>query len=181
MKVVIDAGHGGKDPGAVRNNIKEADICLSIAKKVARKLTEAEVILTRTKDEYVTLAERVKVANEANADYYVSIHCNAAKNEAANGYECWHSIKGGKSKELAEKIIQKLQNTPLKDRGLKTKANKNGQDYMYVIRKTKCPAVLVEIGFLSNQGDRAYITSMNGKETIAAAIAAAIQDVKKEA
>ena len=83
--IVIDAGHGGKDPGAVFKNYKEKDIVLKASKKIASKLTKEgyTVIMTRTEDVFIPLKDRTKIADAAKADLFVSIHCNAAPNKRA--------------------------------------------------------------------------------------------------
>lgn len=90
-KVVIDPGHGGKDPGAVGKKSKEKDIVLSIALKTGRfisqNLTDVEVIYTRSTDEFIELFRRAQIANESNADLFISIHCNSAHSAAAYGAE----------------------------------------------------------------------------------------------
>lgn len=90
-KVVIDAGHGGKDPGAIGGNSKEKDIALSIALKVGKLIednfSDVKVIYTRKTDVFVELYNRAKVANENHADLFISIHCNANKNKNAYGTE----------------------------------------------------------------------------------------------
>ncbi|HUT53348.1 MAG TPA: N-acetylmuramoyl-L-alanine amidase [bacterium] len=93
--VVIDAGHGGRDPGAVGpSGLKEKDITLAIAHKVKRELErrrpDLQVVLTRKDDRYLTLVERTAMANTMNADLFVSIHCNASTNRDANGAETYY-------------------------------------------------------------------------------------------
>ncbi len=90
-KVVIDAGHGGKDPGAVGKKVREKDVVLAIALKVGRYIEEnhkeVEVIYTRKTDVFVELFRRAQIANESNADLFISIHCNASRNTTAYGAE----------------------------------------------------------------------------------------------
>ncbi|MGM0635186.1 MAG: N-acetylmuramoyl-L-alanine amidase family protein [Bacteroidota bacterium] len=90
FKVVLDAGHGGKDPGNTGNGFKEKKVVLSVVLLAGKKLEEnngVEVIYTRTKDEFISLDERAKIANKAEADLFVSVHCNAAANASAYGSE----------------------------------------------------------------------------------------------
>lgn len=90
-KVVIDPGHGGKDPGAVGKKSKEKDIVLAIALKLGRyiedNMKDVEVIYTRKTDHFVELFRRAQIANENNADLFISIHCNSSRNTAAYGTE----------------------------------------------------------------------------------------------
>ena len=90
--IVIDPGHGGKDPGAVHGNVREKDIVLKAAKRIAAKLAAKDynVIMTRTEDVFIPLKDRTKIADSARADLFVSIHCNAAPNKRAmNGAETY--------------------------------------------------------------------------------------------
>ena len=90
-KVVIDPGHGGKDPGAVGRKSKEKDIVLAIALKVGRYIEEnhkdVQVIYTRKSDVFIELFRRAQIANESNADLFISLHCNASKSASAYGSE----------------------------------------------------------------------------------------------
>ncbi len=90
--VVVDAGHGGHDAGAIGpHGLREKDVTLNIARKLADKLRAAglTVVLTRDSDDYVALSERTRIANEANADLFVSVHCNAARRRKLEGVETW--------------------------------------------------------------------------------------------
>ncbi|MDZ7743277.1 MAG: N-acetylmuramoyl-L-alanine amidase [Bacteroidota bacterium] len=92
-KVVIDAGHGGKDPGALGRNSREKDIALAIAMRtggyIEQYLPDVEVIYTRTKDEFIELHRRAQIANEAQADLFISIHCNANNSSQPYGTETY--------------------------------------------------------------------------------------------
>jgi len=91
-KVVVDAGHGGKDTGAIGpRGVREKDLTLAIARRVAARLKALgfQVIMTRKSDVFVSLDERTRVANEARADLFVSIHCNAARRRRLEGVETW--------------------------------------------------------------------------------------------
>ena len=90
--MVVDAGHGGRDTGAVgAHGVREKDLALAIAKKVAPRLTALgfQVVMTRKSDVFVSLDERTRIANEAHADLFVSIHCNAARRRKLAGVETW--------------------------------------------------------------------------------------------
>ncbi|MDL2227964.1 N-acetylmuramoyl-L-alanine amidase [Bacteroidales bacterium OttesenSCG-928-K03] len=91
--VIIDAGHGGKDPGAVAAKVQEKDITLAIAKKLGNKINkeypDVKVVYTRDKDVFIELHRRASIANKNNGDLFISIHCNAAKNSEASGTETW--------------------------------------------------------------------------------------------
>lgn len=105
MRIVIDPGHGGKDPGAVRRkSAKEKDMNLTVAKHLYDYLKKQgfEVKLTRNNDSFVTLAGRSKIANEFKADLFISIHTNAAKRTAAHGFEVYFRSDKATDKEAAE-------------------------------------------------------------------------------
>lgn len=179
MKIYLDAGHGGADPGAIGHGIEEKDIALAVSLKVVDHLRrhEFEVKLSRSTDVGKSLQARTNEANAWGADAFVSIHCNAAASPTAEGFEVWHTIHASRSKgdELARAIVSWLdQLTPLTNRGARSKAGSSGQDYYHVIRETKMPAVIVECGFVSNQKDAAYLKSPEGKAAIAEAIARGI-------
>jgi|GEM_PF-1488252 len=155
--VCIDPGHGGEDrTNRGPTGYVEADGVLDIAMKVRNILKDypVDVIMTREKDETVSLAERVTMANKANADIFVSIHTNAAGTPAAEGIETYHSIfsnigEGGH--KLAMCIQEEVcRATNRKSRGIKTRKGSDGRDYYYVIRRTRMPAVIVECGFHTN-------------------------------
>ena len=154
MKVCIDPGHGGSQPGAVGySGTLEKDITLSVSLKLRDilKTKGLTVIMTRETDKDVRtkqsqneLKERCEVANKANADYFVSIHCNAAEDKKAHGTETWYSDKDAKSKVLANSIQSEL----IKQIGRANRGVKVGN--YYVTNFTKMPAVLVELAFISN-------------------------------
>ncbi len=154
--VVIDAGHGGRDPGTSgtfeEETFYEKTVNLDIALRVKELLEEngITVIMTRDDDTYPTLEERSDLANINDAVIFVSIHANWATSASANGYETYYSklnnnsTTGLSSEELAKSIMSQLSDTmSTKDRGIKTAD--------HVVTKTSyMPAVLIEIGFMSN-------------------------------
>lgn len=171
MKICIDPGHGGKDPGAVGpTGIKEKDVALAVALKVAEKLKKAgvNVCMTRNNDTFLELKDRCKIANNFGADYFVSIHCNSATNSSANGTETYCYQLGGKGEALAKAIQEELISTcGRNNRGVKT-AN------YYVIKYTSMPAALTELAFISNPTEEKLLASSDFQEKCAAAIANAI-------
>ena len=162
--VVIDAGHGGTDYGAIRNGINEKDITLDISKRVQAGLEKKgyNVAMTRTDDTYVSLQDRVEFSEIFNPDIFVSIHVNSSNSESPYGIET-HYYKDN-SLTLAKYIhASMLNNINSKDRGLfKSK--------FYVINHTTAPAILVEIGFISNQNERAQLVTESRKNATAKAI-----------
>ena len=171
--VIIDAGHGGTDPGAIgydssgREDAYESRINLAIAKRVQSKLMEngIEVIMTRSTDEYITLANRAEIENQSNCDMFVSIHCNSIENSSIAGTQVYYHPGSERGTVLAENVYDKL----VEITGLQPKKTQNGS-HLYVIRKTVSPAVLVETAFISNSNDRSYLKSELGQENIANAV-----------
>ena len=151
-KVFIGVGHGGKDPGAVANGLKEKDLNLSIALACQEELSRhgVSVFMSRTKDESEDLSERIKECNAYNPELALDIHNNAG---GGDGAEVYHSHEGGKGKTLAENILAETVNIGQNSRGAKTKLNSKGDDYFGFIRQADCPAVIVECAFVDNATD----------------------------
>jgi N-acetylmuramoyl-L-alanine amidase len=167
--VVVDPGHGGRDPGAVGiGGLHEADIVLDIATQVAA-LIESEglqAVLTRSDDREVDLAPRVDVSDAVNADLFVSIHANAISMSRpdVNGIETYYYYSTAAAR-LAETIHNSLLNsTGMNDRGVR-------QARFYVLTETSMPAVLVEVGFVTGREDAVRLGSAAARSQIAAAIA----------
>lgn len=225
FKVVLDAGHGAKDYGAIKNNFVEKNIALAVSLKVGKLLNKqpkVDVVYTRSTDVFIELVERANIANHAKADLFVSIHCNSNDNSEASGTETYVMglTKLKSNLQVAKKenevitleadyklkyagydpkspesligitliqeenlnqsmavasVIQDKFKTQLdrKSRGVK-------QAPFMVLHKTAMPAVLVEMGFISNKNEGAYLNSEEGQNEIAKAIADAIMNYKKE-
>ena len=149
MKWYLDFGHGGKDPGAIgTHNTKESDTVLKIGMLVKKHLEaySETVTTTRENDTYHTLDYRTSKANTQNCDYFISLHMNSATNKTAKGCEVWIYDLNSKLYPLAKKLCSNLSTTlNTLNRGVKESKK------FYVLRKTKMPALLIEIDFLSNQ------------------------------
>ncbi|HHX61601.1 MAG TPA: N-acetylmuramoyl-L-alanine amidase [Epulopiscium sp.] len=168
-KICFDYGHGGKDPGAVGNGLKEKVIVLSAGAKATKILQQhnVEVIHTRVVDTFIELSERARIANKAKVDILVSLHCNAFTNPDAQGVEVFHYPNSSKGKELSQSILDSIVKDKLytKNRGIKT------NDFA-VLRLTEMPSCLVELGFISNQEDAAILK--NKQDELAVAVAKGI-------
>jgi len=171
--VVIDPGHGGPDPGAIGiNGIRETDIVLEVSKLVKELLSDkgVKVRLTRKNEVDMDLPPRVSFANKINADIFVSIHANASrgKRRDINGLETFY-FRGWRGRLLAKRIQKQiLRVSPgSPDRGVK-------QGRFYVIKNTKMPAVLVEIGFLTGRLDARRLEKAEHRKRIAYAISKGI-------
>ena len=173
MKITIDAGHSGPfEPGGCAAGFIEADITLAIARflRAEMQLRGWEAELTRTKAiEDVELDWRCEMANEWPADLFISIHCNCSENVAAEGTETYHYPGSEAGKQLAEKVQHCLVDALLtENRGVK-------KENFYVLKYTDCPAILVEVGFISNAVDRQMLTDPLEQWRAAAAIASGVE------
>lgn len=170
--VMIDPGHGGRDPGAIGiGGLREKDINTTISNRVQQRLQEAglTVLMTRTGDQWVDLAPRAEYANRVGADVFVSIHANAISMDRpeVNGLETYYFSSG---QRLAQSIHNSvLRGTDLGDRGVR-------QARFYVLRHTDMPAVLVETGFLTGATDAARFRNPAAVNQIADAIARGVLD-----
>lgn len=148
--ICIDAGHGGYDSGAVNNKRYEKDDNLKMALILEKELLKYgfTVIQTRLTDKHISLNERSNLANKSNSDVFISLHRNAFINSSACGVENWIYEKADeKTKQFATFIYEEILKTNVqKNRGVK-KGN------FHVLRETKMPAFLLELGFISNNKD----------------------------
>lgn len=166
VKIFIDPGHGGHDPGATANGLREKDITLKIALKMKSLLSGYEgvqVKLSRESDKYVSLADRVKMANNWNADYFVSIHVNAGGGTGFESYIYNGKYSGKQETHRKRSIIHAevmRQLAGVRDRGMK-EAN------FHVLRETKMAAILTENLFIDNKDDAAKLKQDSWLQKIA--------------
>ena len=221
-RIVIDAGHGGKDPGAVGRSTgtKEKKIVLDVARKLKQNLENqlnVEVILTRDTDKFVSLQNRTKMANDTHSDLFISLHCNASRSKKATGIEVFFlsnaktdearavealensvvsKYEGGESalkkyddlsfilmdmeqteqlresSDLAVRLQKSLVSVSgLRDRGVK-------QANFYVLRGAFMPAVLIELGFITNYKEAKLLSSASFQDKLVNAITESIKKYK---
>ncbi len=165
--ICIDAGHGGHDSGALGpNGVKEKDIALAVALLLsARIIPVCEVVMTRKTDVFLSLTERCRIANSANADAFISIHCNSARNPA-HGSETWIYRGSAKGLALAEPIQEAVADAfrPRPNRGVKSGS-------FTVLTETRMPAALVEMDFIHTAEGEALLSHAGNQAHFAAAIA----------
>lgn len=223
--IILDAGHGGKDPGNMYHGYKEKEIALKTTLKVGKYLEKDKafkIIYTRTSDVFIDLEKRPKMANKANANLFVSIHCNSVKNFGPSGTETFvmglsrHGMNLEVAKNensvilLEDNYKEKYQgfdpkkpesligltmmqeenlnnsiNLATKIQGNFTKhLNRNSrgvkQQPLWVLDAAYMPGVLIELGFLSNESEGAFLNSDEGQEKMAKEIAEAIIKYKNE-
>lgn len=176
-KIVLDPGHGGKDPGSIGfSGSYEKDFTLSLAKKVYHLLEEEkqiEVYMTRDKDTFLSTETKIrpKYANDLGADLFVSIHANTFTDPSASGTESFYYNQNSLS--LA-KIMQKhvVEATGFKDRGVK-------KENYFVLKDTTMPATLLEIGYITNPEDEQAMLTSEFQQSVAESISEAIKEYLK--
>ena len=163
VKIFIDPGHGGSDPGAVGFGLQEKNLTLDIANRV-RDLLMSEyenvsIKLSRTSDVFVSLSSRTNAANKWGADFYLSVHINSG---GGTGFETYrYSGVGRPTSSYQEEIHEKtLEQIDLKNRGIKVAS-------FHVLRETKMPAILTENGFIDHQGDTNKLKDSSFIESLA--------------
>jgi len=175
ITVVIDAGHGGTDNGAhSANGLKEKDITLSIAKKIAalNSNDHINILLSRDKDQRISVKDRVYFAKNHGADLFVSIHLNAAVDEQLNGFSVMIDRNNTqKNQLLASALINELKGTYKTDN--KIEVRNRG---LFVVDSNSCPAALVECGYITNSNDVAFIGNFDNQEKVARDVLSAINN-----
>jgi N-acetylmuramoyl-L-alanine amidase len=172
-KVILDAGHGGSDTGcysAAGDN--ESTYVLEMVKLVKDLLEPyVDVLLTREDNSFVSLRERVLLANTEECDLFVSMHTNSSYNTSAQGYEVFTSRGQTKADELALKLASRhVESFPAqRNRGIKEAG-------YYVLKFTKCPAALIEFGFFSNPAEAEWLQMPETKRRLARSVANGILD-----
>ena len=162
-KIVLDAGHGGTDPGAIYKERKEKDDNLALTLAVGKILEDngVDVVYTRTEDVYQTPFEKARIANQSGADYFISFHRNSSpEDNQYQGVEVLVYDKSGIKYEMAQNIVGALGELGFREIGVKERPG------LVVLRRTRMPALLIETGFLNSDEDK--------KNEIADAIAGAI-------
>ncbi len=149
-KVVMDAGHGGSDPGAVSDGRREKDDNLALALAVGSILAEngVDVVYTRTDDTYETPFQKAQKGNQEGADLFISIHRNSSpEKDQYSGVETLLYDESGIKKELAENINRELAKEGFQNLGIRERPG------LVVLRRTRMPAALIEVGFINTQAD----------------------------
>ncbi|MBB6450383.1 N-acetylmuramoyl-L-alanine amidase [Geomicrobium halophilum] len=156
--IVVDAGHGGHDPGAQGNGLIEKNLVLDVSREFASRLEEAgaNVIMTRDGDYFVTLGDRSRIANNANADLFISVHANAFSPSAHGAETFYNNTYSGRQ---SQQIATDLQNRIVQDTGMRDRRVDPAN--FAVIRNATMPSTLVELGFLTNASDAAIMRQSN--------------------
>lgn len=172
-KVFLGVGHGGSDPGAVGNGLREKDLNLSISRACRDVLEDhgVTVLMSRETDVSESLSGKISECNAFKPDLALDIHNNAG---GGDGAEVFHTLSGGKGKTLAENILAAIKEVGQNSRGTKTRASSSGSDYFGFIRSTNAPAVIVECAFVDNKTDIAIIDTAAEQRIMGEAIAKGI-------
>jgi N-acetylmuramoyl-L-alanine amidase len=168
--IVIDAGHGGHDRGGMPGQrVPEKSYALDVAKRIDSILRSSglRTVMTRKGDYFVTLSDRCSISNRQSNAVFVSIHFNGAANYDASGIETYY-YKGRESATLASRIHQKVTaSTGAPSRFVRARG-------LYVLRHSRFPAVLCELGFLTNRDEARRIATSAYRQRLAQAVASAI-------
>lgn len=179
LRVMIDAGHGGTDPGAEAGGLRESDIVLVYAKALEDELFNRDIPvgMTRSDDTFITLGERAAQANQWPATCFISLHANAASAPAANGAWIIHAKGSEEGFNLAFECWQELAGIPGiadDDEAVEIYEDESpwvGGRRLAVLRQTQMPAILVELGFITNDSDREQLTDPEMPPQVAKALA----------
>jgi len=175
VKICVDPGHGGHDPGAIGpTGLRESDVALAIGGLVlTMALADGWAILgTRYADRFVGLQERADIANGAKADLLVSIHCNGAHNPGAHGFEVWTTRGQTRADPVASLMMTHLGRAMLGEiaRMDLSDGDSDKEGNLCVLRESTCPAVLVETGFITNAESEARMRDHAWRVLVARAI-----------
>jgi N-acetylmuramoyl-L-alanine amidase len=182
MRVMIDPGHGGQDSGAVGpSGVPEKDIALAVALQLAGMFCMNDLVeahLTRYNDHFAELRDRSDFANRWGADCFISIHCNAAEVASAKGFEFWTSPGLTKADSLASEMWLAFRSTfpAMKGRLDSTDGDEDKEARFSVLVGTNMPAVLVELGFITNPDEEEWLLSPSEQAKMVAALSSATYD-----
>lgn len=175
--IVLDAGHGGTDPGAVGNGLLEKDIVLDLSLRVGKLLEArgASIKYTRTSDVFIELNQRAKMANDWKADYFLSLHINSAANSTASGFESfiYSEVNGGATAAYQNTVHRKVA-AIFTAAGVPDRGQKKGN--LAVLRQTHMPAILLEYGFINSPKDSCLLKDSTFLDKLAQATAYGIAE-----
>jgi N-acetylmuramoyl-L-alanine amidase len=174
--IILDPGHGGNDEGAKVGQFIEKKITLKLAQitKQALEFRGYKVCMTRSKDEYISLADRVDMASVVKAKLFLSLHCNSSPvNKDVHGVEIfYHEGKDASRQKASKRLASQALHCFLQQTGAHSRGVKKGN--FYVIRETSMPSILIEIGFLTHSDERLRLNDSVYLEKIAHGIATSV-------
>lgn len=203
FRVIIDPGHGGSDLGATRDSFVESKIVLAIADKLKAELEKEnmQAILTRADDSHLTLQQRVQMANEKKADLFLSLHANWSRSKQVSGFEFYFASQQNQTRNPSEShltkpndIVEKIKTdlTLLGRQKLSLEFSQQAQQQIadqksvirrapfYVIENTSMPAVLIEVGFISNRREAKQLASPEYQSEIADLLTKSVLSYKQK-
>jgi N-acetylmuramoyl-L-alanine amidase len=177
INVIIDAGHGGSDFGVTSSSANEKQIVAQITEKIKflNKNENVTIHLTRTGDQFLSLSDRSALINKIKPDLVLSLHVNQNLNLAKSGME-FYVAKESITKERSNEIAVELRNKFIRNTAIKSSEIKYAP--FHILKKSEVPAVLVELGYMSNLDDREYLTNDVQQNKIAATIVEFISELK---
>lgn len=177
MKVCIDPGHGGTDPGAIGAGPeclreKVVNLEMAFALEAELKRLEHSVIMTRRRDRTLSLSARARFANRYVANVFISLHANAGASPAAEGIEVFHFPQSEAGFRIADRVLQRVSERfpDHKNRGIK-------ESNFAVLRLTAMPAILLECEFITNPRQAAFLSDKDNQRSMAAAIASGLNTI----
>lgn len=218
-KIVIDAGHGGKDPGAIgKNGLREKDINLDVAKRLRNELENLgiEVVMTRDSDRFISLSRRCEIANSSGADLFISVHVNANRARKIQGFEVYCArnlstadlkkiVSSGEGNYLFKNLLlaensenlkpilldmiftqnraealtlaRCISSFSTKELNLKNRGIKSAN--FFVLKNTHIPAILIEIGYVSNAAEERYLRNSFYRQQLAESIAKGLTNFQR--
>lgn len=173
--ITLDAGHGGKDPGAVGpGGLREKDVALAVTLRLGNILATSgvRVHFTRTDDRFLELHERADAANAAGSDFFLSIHCNSASNKGASGFEVFTAVGQNDADELATRLfVEYARKFPSKLKRIDDKDGDPDKEAGFlVLRRTTMPAVLFELDFISSPSVEKWLADGANQHAMAEAL-----------
>jgi N-acetylmuramoyl-L-alanine amidase len=171
-RVVLDAGHGGHDPGTTGGLVPEKEINLNVALAAARLLRArgVDVVLSRDDDTFIELEDRAKIANRCKADLFVSLHANWSPRSSVSGYMAY--VAEGASSDSVQ--VARAMGRQLAGKGVGRHGPEIQTARFKVLMQTQCPAVLLEMGFVSNRAEARKLADSDHQQQLAAAVADAV-------
>jgi N-acetylmuramoyl-L-alanine amidase len=178
IQVILDAGHGGADYGAKHEQFTEKEITAQIVGKIraANKNENVDIQITRISDETISLADRAELINRIKPDLVLSLHVNYNKNSNASGFEIYTSKTDNANNEKSTALAKQLADRLSTDLGTNNRGIKEAP--FMILNKSESPAIIVELGFLSNPNDRVLLTGDSGQDLIAKTILAFIAEME---
>lgn len=177
VTVIIDAGHGGTDKGAINGDVKEKDLNLALAKRIKElnANSDIEIVLSRDADKTLAVKDRTVFADNVKADLFISLHTSASPNNNNQGIEVYigknNTAYANESMHMATLLLNHLKNIYTTDKTIKKR-----EQTVYVLDKNNRPSVLLESGYITNEKDKLFFSQKANQDKVAKAILRAIED-----